>query len=98
MTTSAPLAVDARPSPRARLLRVVLRLLADALLWLIIELSGVDVRGWLETLWDQIRAIPFRYVAAALVFQTGQTYFAGLAYYGIFRAAYSGEVPFWPII
>ena len=30
----------------------------------------------------------------ALVFQTGQTFFAGLSYYGILSAAYPGEVAF----
>jgi uncharacterized membrane protein YbhN (UPF0104 family) len=34
----------------------------------------------------------------ALVFQTGQTLFAGLSYYGILRAAYPGQVEFWPIV
>ena len=33
-----------------------------------------------------------------LVFQTGQTVFAGLSYYGILNAAYPGEVAFWPIV
>jgi uncharacterized membrane protein YbhN (UPF0104 family) len=98
VTTSAPVVVDARPPPRGRVLGVVLWLVGVALFWFVVQLLGVDVRGWLETLWDQIRAIPFAYVAAALVFQTGQTFFAGLAYYGIFRAAYPGEVAFWPII
>jgi len=97
MSVSAA-AVNARPPPRSRIRRVVLWLAGVALLWLVIDLLGVDVRGWLEALLDQIRAIPFRYVAAALVFQTGQTFFAGLTYYGIFRAAYPGEVEFWPII
>ncbi len=34
----------------------------------------------------------------ALVFQTGQTIFAGLSYYGILSAAYPGEVSLAPII
>ena len=32
------------------------------------------------------------------LFQTGQTFFAGLSYYGILRAAYPGEVELWPIV
>jgi uncharacterized membrane protein YbhN (UPF0104 family) len=55
------------------------------------------VVGWLENLWDQIRAVPTGYIVAALVFQTGQTLFAGLSYYGILRAAYPGHVVYWPI-
>ena len=62
------------------------------------RLLGVDVIGWLADLWDQIKAIPVGYIIAALVFQTGQTLLAGLSYYGILRAAYPGQVEFWPIV
>jgi uncharacterized membrane protein YbhN (UPF0104 family) len=58
---------------------------------------GVDVRGWISNLWDQIRDMPKGYMAAALTFQTGQTIFAGLSYYGILKFAYKDEVAFWPI-
>ena len=85
-------------SLRGRVLRVVLWLAGVTLFWLLIELLGVDLRGWLEALWDQIQAIPAGYLIAAIVFETGQTFFAGLAYYGILNAAYPGEVGFWPII
>ena len=54
--------------------------------------------GWLKDLWDQIQDVPAGYIVAALVFQTGQTLFAGLSYYGILRAAYPGQVEFWPIV
>ena len=32
------------------------------------------------------------------MFQTAQTLLAGLSYYGILRAAYPGQVEFWPIV
>ena len=35
---------------------------------------------------------------AALFFQTAQTLLAGLSYYGILRAAYPGQVQFWPVV
>ena len=54
--------------------------------------------GWLTDLWDQIQDVPVRYIVVGLVFQTGQTLFAGLSYYGILRAAYPGQVEFWPIV
>jgi uncharacterized membrane protein YbhN (UPF0104 family) len=91
-------AIEVRPPPRRRLLKILLWLAAVALFWFVLELLGVDVRGWLESLWDQIRAIPAGYVIAAVVFQSGQTFFAGFAYYAILRAAYPGEVHLWPII
>ena len=59
---------------------------------------GIDVVGWLSDLWDEIKDIPARYLVAALTLQTGQTVFAGLSYYGILRAAYPGQVEFWPIV
>ena len=59
---------------------------------------GVDVTGWLSDLWTQIKAVPPGYIVAALVFQTGQTVFAGLSYYGILAAAYPGEVTLAPIV
>jgi len=61
-------------------------------------LLGVDVKGWLDQLWDQIKNIPPGYLVAAVAVQTGQTFFAGLSYYGILSAAYPGKVELWPII
>jgi uncharacterized membrane protein YbhN (UPF0104 family) len=86
------------PSRRRRLVKVTAWLGGIALLVLVLQLLGVDVRGWLSDLWDQIRAVPAGYIVAALVFQTGQTIFAGLSYYGILRAAYPGGVELWPIV
>jgi uncharacterized membrane protein YbhN (UPF0104 family) len=81
-----------------RLVKVVSWLLGVGLALIVLNLLGVDVRGWLSELWDQIRAIPAGYIVAALVFQSGQTLLAGLSYYGILRAAYPGQVEFWPIV
>jgi uncharacterized membrane protein YbhN (UPF0104 family) len=64
----------------------------------ILNLLGVDVRGWLSDLWDQIQEVPVSYIIAGLAFQTGQTVLAGLSYYGILRAAYPGQVEFWPVV
>jgi uncharacterized membrane protein YbhN (UPF0104 family) len=86
------------PSRRRRLLKVGAWLVGVALAVVVLHLLGVDVVDWLSQLWDQIKAVPRGYIAAALVLQTGQTMFAGLAYYGILRAAYPGEVALWPIV
>ena len=85
-------------SRRRRLLKVVGWLVGIALVLGVLNLLGVDVRGWLSDLWDQIRDVPVGYIVAALAFQTGQTVLAGVSYYGILRAAYPGEVQFWPIV
>lgn len=86
------------PSRKRRLGKVVSWLVGIALAVIVLNLLGVDVRGWFSELWDQIRAIPVGYMVAALVFQSGQTLLAGLSYYGILRAAYPGQVEFWPIV
>jgi uncharacterized membrane protein YbhN (UPF0104 family) len=86
------------PSRRGRLVKVAAWIGGIALLLVVLNLLGVDVIGWLEDLWDQIREIPVGYIVAALVLQTGQTLLAGLSYYGILRAAYPGQVTLWPIL
>ncbi len=85
-------------SRKRRLVKVVSWLLGIALALVVLNLLGIDVRGWLSDLWDQIQAIPVGYIVAALVFQSAQTLLAGLSYYGILRAAYPGQVEFWPIV
>ena len=86
------------PSRKSRLVKVAGWIVGTAVVIFILDFLGVDVIGWLQDLWDQIKAIPAGYIVAALVFQTGQTLLAGLSYYGILRAAYPGQVEFWPIV
>ena len=86
------------PSRRRRLVKVGGWLVGIALLVIVLNLLGIDVIGWLSDLWDQIKAVPPGYIAAGLTFQSAQTFFAGLSYYGILRAAYPGQVELWPIV
>jgi uncharacterized membrane protein YbhN (UPF0104 family) len=86
------------PSRRRRLLKVGAWLLGGVLTIVVLNLLGVDVIGWISDLWDQIKAVPAGYIIAGLAFQSGQTFFAGLSYYGILRAAYPGQVELWPIV
>jgi uncharacterized membrane protein YbhN (UPF0104 family) len=69
-----------------------------AIFVVVLNLLGVDVIGWLQNLWDQIKAIPKGYLVAACAVQLGQTFFAGVSYYGILKYAYPAEVTLWPII
>ena len=69
-----------------------------ALVVVVLDLLGVDVVGWLQDLWDQIKDVPAGYIVAGARLPDGQTLFAGLSYYGILRAAYPGQVKFWPIV
>jgi uncharacterized membrane protein YbhN (UPF0104 family) len=86
------------PSRRSRLVKVGAWLGGTALVIVLLHLLGIDVIAWLSDLWDQIKAVPVGYIVAALIFQTGQTLLAGLSYYAILRAAYPGQVEFWPIV
>src|SRR5215471_728805 len=96
-TAAEPL-VEIRPPKHRRIVKILLWLVGLALLCLVLQLVGVDVRAWFRDLWDQMTGIPLKYLLAALVFQTGQTFFAGVSYYGILRAAYPDEVELWPIV
>ncbi len=92
-----PLPVHDSSRPR-RLLKIFAWLAGIAVVVGILQLLGVDVTGWFSDLWDQIKAVPVGYIIAALIFQSGQTFFAGLSYYGILSAAYPGEVLLAPIV
>src|SRR4051812_47975259 len=85
-------------SRRRRLIKVAGWLVGIVLAVLVLDLLGVDVRGWLSDLWQQIKDVPAKYIVAGLAFQTFQTVLAGLSYYGILSAAYPGQVQFWPIV
>jgi uncharacterized membrane protein YbhN (UPF0104 family) len=80
------------PSRPRRLVKIVAWLVGIVVVLAVLELLGVDVIGWLSDLWDQIKEVPAGYIVAGLLFQSGQTFFAGLSYYGILTAAYPGEV------
>ncbi len=86
------------PSRKRRLVKVAAWLGGIALVVVLLHLLGVDVLGWLEDLWQQIKDVPPGYIVAALLVQTGQTVFAGVSYYGILSAAYPGEVSLAPIV
>jgi uncharacterized membrane protein YbhN (UPF0104 family) len=86
------------PSRRSRLIKVVLWLAGTAVAIVVLHLLGVDVLGWLSDLWDEIQDVPLGYMVAGVAFQTAQTLLAGTSYYGILRAAYPGQVEFWPIV
>src|SRR5262245_39503324 len=90
--------IEVRPPWRQRVRKIVLWVVAAVLFWVVLDLLGVDVRGWIDSFWDSLKEVPAGYVVAALVFQTGQTFFAGLSYYGILSVAYPGHVELWPII
>src|SRR5262245_9239027 len=80
------------------LAKVGLWLALVAVVVVVLDLLGVDVTGWFSDLWDEITSVPTGYVVGGIAVQTGQTFFAGLSYYGILGAAYPGEVVLAPIV
>jgi uncharacterized membrane protein YbhN (UPF0104 family) len=98
MTVAAEPPAELGPSRRRRIMKIVLWLGGLALFWFVLQLLGVDVKGWLRHLWDQITEIPPGYLIAALAAQTGATFFAGFSYYGILKAAYPRSVALWPVV
>jgi uncharacterized membrane protein YbhN (UPF0104 family) len=86
------------PSRPRRLRKVLAWLLGTAVALVVLNLLGIDVLGWIEDLWDQIKAVPIGYIIGGLVFQTGVTAFAAVSYYGILKAAFGDAVSFPPIL
>ncbi|HEY7561422.1 MAG TPA: lysylphosphatidylglycerol synthase transmembrane domain-containing protein [Gaiellaceae bacterium] len=86
------------PSRRRRLIKVGAWIAGVLVVVVILHLAGVDVIGWLQDLWDQIKEVPPGYIIGGLLAQTGVTFFAAVSYYGILSAAYPGEASFMPIL
>ena len=76
------------PSRRRRLVKVAGWLLGTAVAVLVANLLGVDVRGWLESVWDALRDVPLRYLLAGWAVQTVQTTLTAVGWYFILRAGF----------
>lgn len=83
------------PSRSRRLVKVGAWLVGVALAVLILHLLGVDVRGWLSSVWDALTEISFGYLVAGWAVQTVQTALTALAWYFILRAGFpSAPIPY----
>ncbi len=78
------------PSRRRRLIKVAAWLVGIALVVLVLNLLGVDIRGWLSDVWDTLKDISFWYLAAGWAVQTVQTTLTALAWYFILSAGFPG--------
>jgi uncharacterized membrane protein YbhN (UPF0104 family) len=76
------------PSRRRRLVKVLAWLAGVAAVVLILHLLGVDVRGWLSSVWDALTEISATYLIAGWAVQTVQTTLTALAWYYILRAGF----------
>src|SRR5262245_18231841 len=87
-----------RPSSRRRIVKIVAWVVGLAALLAVLDIAGVDVRGWLSELWDTVTEISIGYVILGCIFQCLQTVLTALGWYGILRYAYPGGVTFLPVL
>ena len=76
------------PSRTRRLVKVGAWLLGVVVGVLVLHLLGVDVRGWLSSVWDALTEISLGYLVAGWAVQTVQTTLTALAWYFILRAGF----------
>src|SRR5215218_3074959 len=87
------------PSRRRRIVKVIAWLIGVAVVVLVLHLLGVDVRGWLDSVWDALNNISFWYLAAGWAVQTVQTTLTALAWYFILRAGFPrAPVPYLQVL
>ena len=76
------------PSRPRRLGKTAGWLIGTVLLVLVLSLLGVDVRGWLDSVWDAVTEISLQYLIAGWAVQAVQTTLTALAWYYILRAGF----------
>src|SRR6266550_1527831 len=76
------------PSRGRRLVKVLGWLAGIAVLLGVLDLLGVEVRGWFSDLWDALSGIGLGYLVAGWSLQTVQTTLTALGWYFILRAGF----------
>jgi uncharacterized membrane protein YbhN (UPF0104 family) len=79
-------------SRRTRLTKVFIWLGAIAVIVVLCDLLGIDVRGWLSDVWDQLSSISAKYIVAGCALQALQITMVALGWYYIFRAGFPDAV------
>jgi glycosyltransferase 2 family protein len=85
-------------SKSRRTVKIVAWIIGLILLLGLLNLVGIDVRGWLSELWDTVTEISFAYIVLGCLFQGLQTVLTALGWYGILRYAYPAGVTFMPVL
>jgi uncharacterized membrane protein YbhN (UPF0104 family) len=66
---------------------------------LILQLLGVDIRGWLDEFWDSLTSISVGYIIAGCSLQTIQTTLIGFAWWQIFKFGFpDAAIPYRSIL
>jgi uncharacterized membrane protein YbhN (UPF0104 family) len=76
------------PSRRRRLVKVGAWLVGVIVVVAVLQALGVDVRGWLSSVWDALTEISAQYLIAGWALQTVQTTLTALAWHFILRAGF----------
>jgi uncharacterized membrane protein YbhN (UPF0104 family) len=85
-------------SKRRRVVKIVSWIVGLVLLLVVLEAAGVNVRDWLQQLWDSMKEISLGYIILGCIFQCLQTTLTALGWYGILRYAYPGGVTYMPVL
>jgi len=86
------------PSRSRRVLKIAGWIVGLVLLLVVLNLLGVDVWGWLESLWESVTEISLGYIIVGCLFQGLQTTLTALGWYGILRYAYPGGVTYMEVL
>jgi uncharacterized membrane protein YbhN (UPF0104 family) len=89
---------EQRQSLWQRVRRIVAWIVGLAVLLVVLNLAGVDVWSWLESVWETVTEISLGYVVLGCLFQAGQTTLTALGWYGILRYAYPGGVTYMQVL
>jgi uncharacterized membrane protein YbhN (UPF0104 family) len=95
---AVPNPVPPLESKRKRTAKIVSWIVGLVVLLAILHLIGVDVWGWLESLWDTVTEISVGYIILGCLFQGAQTCLTALGWYGILRYAYPGGITYMPVL
>jgi uncharacterized membrane protein YbhN (UPF0104 family) len=76
------------PSRRSRLVKVAAWLAGILAAVLVLRLLGVDILGWLDSVWEALTGIGLGYLVAGWAVQTVQTTLTALGWYYILRAGF----------
>ncbi|HEY7206709.1 MAG TPA: lysylphosphatidylglycerol synthase transmembrane domain-containing protein [Gaiellaceae bacterium] len=96
---AVPSTLEPEPAPTwKRVVRILIWLVAVALLFFVLNAAGISVWSWLKSLWDTLKEISVGYIIAGCFFQTIQTSLTAFAWFAILRAAYPGKVTYRPVL
>ena len=100
MTASTPqiAAPPERDPAHHKLIRIAAWVVGVVVVLAFLRVAGVDVWGWLQSLWDTVKDISVGYIILGCLFQGLQTVFTALGWYGILNYAYRGQVTFMPVL